>query len=495
MMQWIVLPLLLITASPSLSECRQMSAQNVLLKELLDGYGFQSTRPVYNLSHVTTVVFGLTLIQVIELSERYQTLEVGVWLTQQWLDEYLTWDPKDYNGVDHLYIEKSKIWLPDTTLYKNVDTNFESYKDIPVIVNSDGSVFWSTPAILKTACRINAGMFPFDTQVCQLKFSSWAYGDNQLNLTKSEEAELVEYSDVGVWELLKVVNLRGSKSYEGSVVYTELSYFIHLQRRPLFFLLQIVLPCVLLSLLNLMVFVLPPESGEKISLGMTNLLSLVLFQQQIGTFLPPASENTPIIGFYFTSMIILSCFSIIITVVVLNIYFRDNRRPIPRSIKYLTFRVLGKLVKYPTPEGTLDAEPAGENCRNNGSLDSGLETSTHSDFLPSDIHLYRVDDWVENHNIHPDTLQIAQKREYASTNRSKTISSPVGRAKRHAEIKGHRSAREGHQASDDRAFNGPVWRDVALVIDRAALLISTLVTLTSFCVTILCYFLNLNKVD
>ena len=48
-------------------ECRQMSAQNVLLKELLDGYGFQSTRPVYNLSHVTTVVFGLTLIQVIEL--------------------------------------------------------------------------------------------------------------------------------------------------------------------------------------------------------------------------------------------------------------------------------------------------------------------------------------------------------------------------------------------------------------------------------------------
>ena len=55
-------------------ECRQMSAQNVLLKELLDGYGFQSTRPVYNLSHVTTVVFGLTLIQVIELVNAFPNI-------------------------------------------------------------------------------------------------------------------------------------------------------------------------------------------------------------------------------------------------------------------------------------------------------------------------------------------------------------------------------------------------------------------------------------
>lgn len=199
------------------------------------------------------------------------------------------------------------------------------------------------------------------------------------------------------------------------------------------------------------------------------------------------------IGYFFTCMIALSCFSIIITVVVLNIYFRDNRRPIPRSIKCLTFRVLGKLVRYPAPEETLEADPAGENYQNNGSLDSGLETSNHSGMPPSDTHLCRVlDDWMDNRIIHSETLQIAQRREYASTNRSKTISSPVGRAKRHAEIKDHRSAREGHQTSDDRAFKGPVWRDVALVIDRTALLISTVVTLTSFCVTTTCYVLNLN---
>ncbi len=191
-----------------------------------------------------------------------------------------------------------KLILNCILLYCSVDRNFESYKDIPVVVSSDGGVLWSIPAILKTSCRINASMFPFDTQACELKYTSLTYGDNQLNITQSEQPELADYSDVGVWELLKVGILRESKSYGGSVAYPELSYIIHLRRRPLYFMLQIVLPCLLLSFLNLMVFILPPESGEKISLGMTNLLSLVLFQQLIGTFLPPTSENTPIIGKY-----------------------------------------------------------------------------------------------------------------------------------------------------------------------------------------------------
>ena len=142
-------------------------------------------------------------------------------------------------------------------------------------------------------------MFPFDTQSCEFRFTSWAYGANQLNLTQSERLPLTStYANVGVWELLNVEVTRESNAYGESIAYPELSYLIHLRRKPLYFLLHIFIPCVLLSLLNLMVFLMPPESGEKISLGVTNLLSLILFQQLIGSFLPPTSENTPIIGKY-----------------------------------------------------------------------------------------------------------------------------------------------------------------------------------------------------
>ena len=39
-----------------------------------------------------------------------------------WNDEFLTWDPAEHDGVTSLYIHKSKIWLPDTTLYKKYVT-------------------------------------------------------------------------------------------------------------------------------------------------------------------------------------------------------------------------------------------------------------------------------------------------------------------------------------------------------------------------------------
>ena len=64
----------------------------------------------------------------------------------------------------------------------------------------------------------------------------------------------------------------------------------------MFHIFTFLLPCGLLSMLNLLALLLPTESGEKVSLGITNLLALVLFQQLIADSLPPASVDMPIIS-------------------------------------------------------------------------------------------------------------------------------------------------------------------------------------------------------
>lgn len=38
---------------------------------------------------------------------------------QRWYDEFLYWDPKDYDNITELRLPYDTIWLPDTTLYNS----------------------------------------------------------------------------------------------------------------------------------------------------------------------------------------------------------------------------------------------------------------------------------------------------------------------------------------------------------------------------------------
>ncbi|XP_038058662.1 neuronal acetylcholine receptor subunit alpha-10-like [Patiria miniata] len=479
---------------------REPSNQNRLLKELLDNYGYTTVRPVYNLSHPTTVELRLTIVQVIELNERHQTIEIGAWLTQRWTDEYMRWEPADYGGVDHLYVHKSLIWLPDVTMYKNVDRDFESYKDISAKVSHTGLVNWATPVILKCTCTIDARLFPFDTQVCQIRFSSWALDSRELNLTEiKEDSRKNFYTDVGVWELLDVVVEREEVSYDDGTTYVDLSHFIHLRRRPLYHLLQIILPCLLLSLLNLMVFILPPQSGEKISLGVTNLLSLILFQQLISGNLPPTANNAPIIGFYFTPMIALSCTSIVCTVAVLGLFYRDNRRPIPRWVVYIVFGILSRLVCHRTSgeiaptisksrrgESSLTREP--ENVESTYDLTdlSGNLTENVRESSPAKSLLRQAGDWDETRCRPYDAT-----KQLCTVSHSKTHDSPVMRARKRVCDGESETRLKRHQTRPLPSSH--TWREVAVVIDRTALMLSLLITLCSIVTCVVSFIISFHS--
>lgn len=49
--------------------------------------------------------------------------------------------------------------------------------------------------------------------------------------------------------------------------YTDVTFVITIRRRTLYYALNLLIPCVLLSSMTLLIFVLPADSGEKISLG------------------------------------------------------------------------------------------------------------------------------------------------------------------------------------------------------------------------------------
>lgn len=74
-----------------------------------------------------------------------------------------------------------------------------------------------------------------------------------------------------------------------------------MRRKYLFYITNIIAPCVMLSVLVTLVFYLPPEAGEKISLGITILLAFTVFLLLIAESIPKRSDSVPIISKFMLS--------------------------------------------------------------------------------------------------------------------------------------------------------------------------------------------------
>ena len=105
------------------------------------------------------------------------------------------------------------------------------------------------------------------------------------------------YIPNGQWELFKNVT-KYYVEYYGDDMYTMIQFEIFLRRKPLFMVMTIVLPSIILSLLVILVFYLPADAGEKLSLGITLLLSFSVFQLLLADLLPKSSDFTPILCMY-----------------------------------------------------------------------------------------------------------------------------------------------------------------------------------------------------
>lgn len=188
-----------------------------------------------------------------------------------------------------------------------------------------GEVRWVPPAIYKSSCSIDVTFFPFDQQNCKMKFGSWTYDKAKIDLQPLETTvDLKDYWESGEWAIINAVGTYNTKKYDCChEIYPDITYFFIIRRLPLFYTINLIIPCLLISCLTVLVFYLPSDCGEKITLCISVLLSLTVFLLLITEIIPSTSLVIPLIGEYLLFTMIFVTLSIIITVFVLNVHHRS----------------------------------------------------------------------------------------------------------------------------------------------------------------------------
>ncbi|KAG7221755.1 hypothetical protein INR49_029138 [Caranx melampygus] len=278
-------------------------------------------RPVYNDSDALTVEFGLSLMQIIDVDEKNQILTTNIWLNLRWNDYYLQWNTSEYPGVPGLTLPDKSIG--SQTSCSITDERFDATFHTNIFVSPTGICSYIPPGIFKSTCHIDVRWFPFDVQKCDLKFGSWTYGGWSLDL-KMQEADISEYVANGEWDLVEVTGKKNERIYACcEEPYPDITFTLVLRRRTLYYGLNLLIPCVLISTLALLVFLLPADAGEKISLGITVLLSLTVFMLLVAEIMPATSDSVPLIAQYFATTMVIVGLSVIATVVVLQYHHHD----------------------------------------------------------------------------------------------------------------------------------------------------------------------------
>lgn len=73
-------------------------------------------------------------------------------------------------------------------------TSINQYANTHCIVYSNGEVLWVPPAQFTVLCSLNLKYWPFDTQECYMKFGSWTYSGDQIDMESYNNATAAEVS-------------------------------------------------------------------------------------------------------------------------------------------------------------------------------------------------------------------------------------------------------------------------------------------------------------
>nr|ACO48375.1 acetylcholine receptor DES-2-like protein [Haemonchus contortus] len=383
---------LTIAAALSAAMVASTPTQIQLVHDLLDKYD-KKAKPMWDNTKPINVSFTVSLYQILELNEPQQFVLLNAWIIERWYDEFLYWSPMEYQNITELRLPYDSIWLPDTTLYnslvmKDDDTRRLLNAKLTTDLQRRASLIELLyPTIYKFSCLLDLRFFPFDVQNCTMIFSSWTYDQTGIDyFPASDEISIANYLENEGWELLKTEVSRHEVKYSCCPnAYTLLHLTLYLRRKPLFYLVNLIIPTSIITLIAIVgFFTTSSASGmreEKVSLGITTLLSMSILMLMVSDQMPTTSTFIPLIGWFILAMIMVISLGTVVSSIIIAVQKRGSlgerlsKRTlrIAKMIAYFTCTALPSHIEKEQMMEAFDAvTPTGESVR---TLKSAMDAS------------------------------------------------------------------------------------------------------------------------
>ncbi|XP_056012610.1 acetylcholine receptor subunit gamma-like [Ostrea edulis] len=275
------------TSIPALGVNYVLSLNEVDLKRMLFSPAVydKSVRPRINATHTVEVEVGFTNVFVVDLDEKGSSFSQACSLCVSWKDEFLTWNASHYEGIESFIVDISSIWYPDVSILGRMEIDQE-VKFSRARVQSNGTVNTTFVGLLTTHCSTDPSHFPFDYQLCEFRLDSQIYTKSEVDMKFTSIQMMQDYKSNPNWNTARI-----------SFVDDQQLYFC-LQRKSLYLSMLYMVPTTMHAVLILVSFLVPSESGEKISFGMSLFLSFMVLLLQLNGDLPEVSTSIPALEIY-----------------------------------------------------------------------------------------------------------------------------------------------------------------------------------------------------
>ncbi|KAL3967954.1 NLR family CARD domain-containing protein 3 [Sarotherodon galilaeus] len=308
---------------------------------------FTMTRPVKNYKNPTRVSLEVLLYAILDVVEKDQKFIPYVWTVMRWHNEYISWDPDQFCGINNVSLPIEVLWKPDLTIEEMTEKD-KAPQSPYLTINDKGDVEVQNDQVLVSTCRMHIYKFPFDIQSCNLSFKSVVYTAQDIRLQPSDNStEATEWSRDLMrtqyeWLFINMtVTANNASDLVGQdiIIYTvcistqkqkvtwhyDFQFLqITMKRRSLLYVVNFLLPVLFFLSLDLASFLISDSGGEKLSFKVTVLLAVTVLQLILNEILPASSNRIPLIAVYLIGIFALMMLSLLDTILVMYLMEKDS---------------------------------------------------------------------------------------------------------------------------------------------------------------------------